>query len=186
MVLGDGALLPCVAFHPPPLPFKLLLHYECPPNPSFTPYGTIRNIYKWGFNHYCRSSAVTERTTNKTSHSQPIIALWESPSLLLIAVCVLFYMWEGPGGGDLLPAWPLSADPDWLVPLAMCCRWSCSLAASPASCRNCVSCPSSTSATHTWSECCSPPSSQPATTMTTTRWSCSRRWAACCWLPSSR
>lgn len=78
---------------------------------------------------------------------------------------------------------------DWsqrLIPLLCVCRWSCSLAASPASCRNSVSCPSSTSATRTWSGCCSPPSSQPATTTSTTRWSCSRRWAACCWRPSSR
>lgn len=179
---------------PTSLPVQTSVALWMPSQPELHSCRTIRNVSMWIFSHYCWSSAVTvpKEKKNKPSHCralQAIIALWESASLLLIAVCMLFYwqiyMWEG------LWLWftaCMATDrrPDWLIPLAVCCRWSCSLAASPASCRNSVSCPSSTSATRTWSECCSPHSSRPATTTTTTRWSCSRRWAVCCWQPSSR
>lgn len=103
------------------------------------------------------------------------------PNGCLCVVLVAVLHVGGAYGGDLQPAVPLTGRL-----LAVCSRWSCSLAASPASCRNCVSCPSSTSATRASSECCFPAWSRPATTTLRTRSSCSRRWAVCCSPPSFR
>lgn len=107
--------------------------------------------------------------------------------LPLMAVCVLFLVADlcmGGAQGEALIYCQM-----WhLLDMLMCAhflpvfpRWSCSLAGSPACCRNCVSCRSSTSATHTSSKCSSPHSSAPASTTSRTKSSCSRRWAACSW-----
>lgn len=113
-----------------------------------------------------------------------VIVRWEAvPSISPLNGCLCVVL-----VADLREGWV-----DLQLPVALaspvacvCSRWSCSLAVSPAFCRNCVSCRSSISATRDSSKCSSRRSSAPATITRRTMSSCNKKWAACCWPPSYR
>lgn len=96
-----------------------------PPSLSFTPAGRSERFAEFStYCYYCSPKKKNQKNNPSYCRAlQPIIELWESASLLLIAVCVLFYwqiyMWEG------LRLWFTACAapqrwPVWLIPLAVC------------------------------------------------------------------
>ena len=130
------------------------------------------SVRKWDFFLFCSFQISLKLSSDKelgVFFSPPYTS--SARFLWFLLVLLAEEAGHGPGQGSM------AAD----LGFCLCCRSSCSPAATPQYCRSSASCPSSISVTHGWSKCCSRHLSLLVTTTFRTRSFWSKRWAVFYW-----